>query len=148
MPDLLTVTRLGVTFSLSRFSRTSNVTVMGLTSTTTFMGQLFVAKLPTVPRFTVTFSREGISSKVVKLFKSEIRTGDAIFDEGVYVDANGDKEALASLLSDELVRNEIGMVVSAGGTVSVQGREVLWEAHGDVLPEAQIAALIEAAIGT
>jgi hypothetical protein len=56
--------------------------------------------------FTATLSREGLFSKVGKLFKRELQTGDAEFDGYVFIETES-PEPLAAVLADETLRQRI-----------------------------------------
>lgn len=75
------------------------------------------------------FATERNFHQVVKWFKKELQTGDAAFDERVYVQTST-PEATGALLGREEVRHLIGSIVERGGTVKIAGGtlevEALW----------------------
>jgi hypothetical protein len=91
-----------------------------------------------------TFGPEGLSATFGKLFKKELQTGDALFDEHVHVKTETE-DATANLLESEDVRTVIERVVSEGGAVAIDDKTVTFELpKGVTLEPALKSALIEA----
>lgn len=78
----------------------------------------------------VTLQPEGLSKKLVKLFKGEIQTKDAAFDAAVFIDTDTPALVTAWLDIPEL-RGAILAVVQGGGSVAVDGETVTLRAPGD-----------------
>ncbi|MCX5742859.1 MAG: hypothetical protein NT062_10225 [Proteobacteria bacterium] len=76
--------------------------------------------LPKQTAVQATFTREGLTKKLVKIFKKEIQTGDAPFDAAVYVSTDTPEET-AHLLTSNVVRAIVGRIVAAGGSVELDG---------------------------
>ena len=76
--------------------------------------------LPKQTALQATFTREGLAKKLVKIFKKEIQTGDAPFDEAVYVSTDTPEETKA-LLDSNVVRTIVARIVSGGGSVELDG---------------------------
>lgn len=76
-----------------------------------------------------TFSREGFVDKVVKIFKTELQTGDDAFDRVVYVKTDTE-ELTAALLGNEEVRGALARMIGAGGVIEVDGPFVKMELAG------------------
>jgi len=77
----------------------------------------------TLPRSTgvrATFVREGLGRKLSKLMKKELQTGDAGFDDAVYI-ATETEAATAALLDGREVRDAIAALVGRGGSVELRG---------------------------
>ena len=86
----------------------------------------------TLPKSTgveATFSYEGMTERLVKIFKKEIQTGDPLFDEHVHIktDTEGATEKL--LQSSEL-RAIVEGIVAEGGAVEIDGAKVKIELKG------------------
>ena len=91
-----------------------------------------------------TFGPEGLSARFGKLFKKEIQTGDALFDEHVHVKTETE-DATTKLLESSDVRTVIERVVSEGGAVAIEDAKVTFElADGQQLEQALITALVDA----
>lgn len=68
----------------------------------------------------VTFSKEGLGKKLVKIFKKELQTGDATFDTTVYVSTDT-PETTGKLLESNVVRAIVARIVAGGGHVEIDG---------------------------
>lgn len=79
--------------------------------------------LPKSTKVEATFAYEGLTERMVKIFKKEIQTGDALFDEHVHIKTETPDETSALLDSIEL-RAIIEGIVSEGGAVEVDGATV------------------------
>jgi hypothetical protein len=91
-----------------------------------------------------TFGPEGLSARFGKLFKKEIQTGDALFDEHVHV-KTATEDATTKLLDSSEVRTVIERVVSEGGAVAIDDKTVTIELPDGVpLDQALVQALVEA----
>jgi hypothetical protein len=80
----------------------------------------------TLPKSTgveATFAYEGLTERMVKIFKKEIQTGDGLFDEHVHIKTETADETSALLESIEL-RAIIEGIVSEGGAVEIDGANV------------------------
>lgn len=74
-----------------------------------------------------TFWGEDFTDRVVKLFRSEIQTGDEVFDRTVYVRTDT-PDVTAALLARSDLRDRIGDVIANNGRLSVDGCTVKGEA--------------------
>ncbi len=85
--------------------------------------------LPQAPPVQAGFAAERGYHQVVKWFEAEVQTGDAVFDDRVYVQTST-PDATKALLAREDVRHVIGFVIERGGSIKVEGNlveaEVLW----------------------
>lgn len=91
-----------------------------------------------------TFGPEGLTTRFGKLFRKEIQTGDALFDEHVHVATETEDETTKFLESRD-VRTVIERVVSDGGAVAIEDDKVTFELpDGVTLEQSLIAALVEA----
>ena len=80
--------------------------------------------LVTPPRIKASFTHEGLTSRVVKLFKKEIQVGDATFDDVVYITTDTPAETAAFLKADD-VRATIFQAVNEGGSVVIDERDIV-----------------------
>jgi hypothetical protein len=106
-----------------------------------------VVTLPTPARLQVHFSQEGVGAKLTKWFRAELQTGDAAFDQAVYVDTDGDRAELSRWLGESTLREAIRGAVTGGGSVRVEGPAVTWEQPRGVLPEVTVVRLVRLALG-
>lgn len=86
----------------------------------------------TLPKSTgveATFSFEGLTERLVKIFKKEIQTGDALFDEHVHIKTDTE-DATEKLLQSSELRTIIEGIVSEGGAVEIDGAKVKIELTG------------------
>jgi hypothetical protein len=79
--------------------------------------------LPKSSDIQATFSQEGLGTKLLKIFKKEIQTGDALFDEAVHVNTETMEATEAVLQSTEL-RAIIERIVANGGAIEIDGASV------------------------
>jgi hypothetical protein len=77
---------------------------------------------------------EGLSKKLVKLFKGEIQTGDEEFDAKVFIDTDT-PELAASWLDIAALRSAILPLIVSGGRVQVTGDAVTLTAWSDGDPK-------------
>lgn len=91
------------------------------------MGGYRAASVASTVVVRATFAAEGLTARFVKLFRSELQTGDEVFDQAVYVrtDTPG---TTAALLARYDVRERIGDVVASNGRVAIDGCTVQGEA--------------------
>jgi len=85
--------------------------------------------LPKSTNVQAAFTAEGLSKRLVKIFKRELQTGDALFDEHVHINTETEDETAKLLESTEL-RAIIEGIVSDGGAVEVDGAFVKVELVG------------------
>lgn len=84
--------------------------------------------LPYELALTASFEREGLLSRVGKLFEKELQVGERTFDDAVYVRTDG-PGSLAPALADEALRAALlHAMEETGGWVVVQGNRVSLEA--------------------
>jgi hypothetical protein len=95
-------------------------------------------KLPKSTGVEATFAFEGITQRLVKIFKKEIQTGDALFDEHVHIKTDT-TEATEKLLESPELRQIVEGIVSGGGAVEIDGADVKVELRGqdNLEPEAE-----------
>lgn len=102
--------------------------------------------LPREARLKASFSKEGLGTKLVKLFKKELQTGDPAFDDVVYVSTDT-SDATAAFLSDPSLRATIAELVDSGG-VQIEGTTVSCELLGKMQNEpAELLRLVTACMG-
>ncbi|MCY1053951.1 hypothetical protein [Nannocystis sp. SCPEA4] len=87
-------------------------------------------QLPEVPAVQASFSREGITKKIFKLFKKELQVGDGTFDDIVYVSTDT-PEQTAALLTSPDVRALILHAVDGGGAIEIDGKQVVLKIPSD-----------------
>ena len=92
--------------------------------------------LPKSTKVEATFAYEGLTERMVKIFKKEVQTGDALFDEHVHIKTETPDETSALLDSIEL-RAIIEGIVSEGGAVEVDGATVKVELKDVALLDAE-----------
>lgn len=78
----------------------------------------------------VSLTPEGLSKKLVKLFKGEIQTGDDDFDAKVFIETDT-PELAAAWLDIPSLRSAILPLVESGGGVEVNGDTVALRAYSD-----------------
>lgn len=91
-----------------------------------------------------TFGPEGLSQRFGKLFKKEIQTGDALFDEHVHV-KTATEDATTKFLDSSDIRTVIERIVSDGGAVAIEDKNVTIELPDGVsLEQSLVSALVDA----
>jgi hypothetical protein len=70
-----------------------------------------------------------MGKKLIKLFKKELQTGDPIFDDEIYISTDTPDETRKFL--DDEVRNAIGVCVTTGGPIEIDGTTVTIRLPGD-----------------
>ena len=127
--------RAGVIHSKSDTSSSSSFAIGGIPlGGSTTVGERHAWKLPSESKLQAVFSPEGLSKKLVKIFKKELQVGDAAFDTVVYIDT-ADKETAAAFLGDEGHRDVVLDFVGEGGRVAVDKDKVVFEVKGGATPE-------------
>jgi hypothetical protein len=88
--------------------------------------------LPQACPIRASFCKEGISRKLIKLFKKELQTGDPVFDDAVYITTDT-TDATAAWLANETVRAAILELIQAEATIEVSGTIVsaMVQTHDD-----------------
>lgn len=86
--------------------------------------------LPKSTEVQATFSFEGFTERLVKIFKKELQTGDALFDEHVHIKTDT-PTATAKLLETGELRAIIEGIVAEGGAVEIDGAFVKLELKGN-----------------
>jgi len=76
--------------------------------------------LPKSTEIQATFSRESLATKVLKVFKKEIQTGDPLFDEAVHIKTDT-AEPTTALLESTVVRASIESLVINHGALELAG---------------------------
>ena len=101
-----------------------------LTQTTEIAGHkttkefaVFTMALPVAPKVQASFSREGIVSKVVKIFKKELQVGDKTFDDVVYV-STATPAPTAAFLANGDIQTTILLAVTDGGSIEIEGQRM------------------------
>jgi hypothetical protein len=79
--------------------------------------------LPKSTGVEATFAYEGLTERMVKIFKKELQTGDGLFDQHVHIKTETPDQTSALLESTEL-RAIIEGIVSDGGAVEIDGATV------------------------
>ncbi|MGI5861421.1 MAG: hypothetical protein ACOX6T_05105 [Myxococcales bacterium] len=80
-----------------------------------------------------TFRREGLGTRITKLFRKEIQTGDPFFDELVYIDGRSDPR-LARLVGSPEIQGVILEFFSVPATVTLDGPFLRAEQIDDSAP--------------
>lgn len=88
-------------------------------SNTTKKSTQLTMKLPQPAPFSASFSTEGLAHKIVKIWKSEVQTGDEEFDEAVYISTET-PEPVAHALQSEALRTIVRGLL-ASGPVTING---------------------------
>jgi hypothetical protein len=109
---------LGIT--VQRSFVTSSTEVNGITVGGSELTELAFTLPASASPIQVTFSKEGLGKKLVKIFKKEIQTGDAAFDATVYVSTDT-TDATTKLLESNVVRAIIARIIDGGGHVEIDG---------------------------
>jgi GTPase Era involved in 16S rRNA processing len=140
----MTLAELGCT--LERSLNSNNIEINGLTvggsETTTLK-----VTLPRAPAVQASFSKEGVGKKIVKLFKKELQTGDAHFDNRIYISTDT-AEATQAFLAAEAVREVIADCVLTGGPIEIDGAVLKMVVLGHISGEPREAvALAQALLG-
>lgn len=122
----------GASFKRRRSSQTNSMNLGGATvaSSTVYTG-LHTWTLPSDSGVRAGFAKEGLKSTVIKLFKEELQTGDAEFDDAVYITTDTEA-ATAAFLAHEDVRAVITDILMTGGSLSVDGETVTIGAVDDI----------------
>ncbi len=79
--------------------------------------------LPRPAAVRASFSREGLGTKLIKVFKKELQTGDRSFDDLVYISTDT-PDATAALLQSLDTRATIQACVVMGGSLAIDGTSV------------------------
>ena len=85
--------------------------------------------LPKPTDLQVTFSKEGFTDRLAKIFTNELQTGDEAFDKDVYIRTET-PELAATLLGAADLRASIARIVNSGGSIEVDGPFVKLEVAG------------------
>jgi hypothetical protein len=80
-------------------------------------------RLPKSTGVEATFSFEGLTERLVKIFRKEIQTGDALFDEHVHIKTDT-TDATEKLLESSELRAIVEGIVAGGGAVEIDGASV------------------------
>ena len=109
----------GATVKTKRSRHTSSNSIQGIevTSSTTYSCERHWS-LPGMTTVRATFTPEGFTHKLRKLFSSEIQVGDPMFDDAVFVSTNTN-EATVAFLNKPGVQDAIYGFVTSGGSVSI-----------------------------
>lgn len=111
---------LGIRYEVSQSTETVN---LGSAETTRdFVDTKFA--LVTQSKIQASFTREGLSKKLVKLFKKEIEVGDPKFDDIVYVSTDTPEETAAFLKLPD-IQTTILSAVANGGSIEIDERQIL-----------------------
>jgi hypothetical protein len=108
--------------SVGRSTLTETLEIGGMRSEKRFA--VMKLMLPEQPAVQASFSREGFTKKLIKLFKKELQVGDRGFDDVVYVSTDT-PEQTAALLGSQDVQAIVLQAVGGGGAIEIDGREVV-----------------------
>lgn len=89
----------------------------------------FTLLLPRPTAIKAHFTKEGLGKKIAKLFKKELQTDDAAFDDAVFI-ATDTPDTTAKLLASEDVRAAIALTIQTAGPVDIDGATVKIEVQG------------------
>ncbi len=109
--------------------KTSSTTVNGIPVSTSETTEITI-QLPKKPAVQAVFSTEGFARKLMKLFTSEVQTGDRAFDDAVYISTTT-TSATAAWLAAEPLRTTLAEHV-ANGTFEIQEDTVKFTVFGHV----------------
>ena len=101
---------------------TSTASVGGLELSNT-QTTLVALTLPRPAPIRASFVREGLAAQLVKLFKRELQTGDATFDQAVYITTDT-ADATSAWLADAGIRARVLELVESGGSIEIEGTKV------------------------
>jgi hypothetical protein len=87
-----------------------------------------------------TFGREGLADKLLKIFKKEIQTGEALFDEAVRIKTDT-VEATTALLESADIRAVVERVIVNGGSIEIDGAHVKLRIAGAQAADDEVAEL-------
>lgn len=106
-----------------------------------------VITLPKTTNVQATFTFEGTTERLVKIFRKEIQTGDPLFDDHVHIKTDT-PDATERLLGSEDLRAIVEGVVAEGGAVEIDGTSVKVELRGRTDLEANaLEHLVDALLG-
>jgi hypothetical protein len=91
--------------------------------------------LPSPAPIAASFSTESLAHKIVKIWKSEVQTGDAEFDEAVYISTET-PEATAHMLQSEELRTLLRGLLRHG-PITVSGTTVTLTIEGHLEAKAE-----------
>ena len=80
------------------------------------------------------FSHENLDTKVVKIFKKELQTGDKAFDDTVYIKTN-DKEAMTQFLESKQMRSIVLDIIEDGGKIVIDQNKVVYDVSNGASPK-------------
>jgi hypothetical protein len=89
----------------------------------------FTLLLPRATAIKAHFTKEGLGKKITKLFKKELQTGDAAFDDAVFI-ATDTPDTTTRLLASEDVRGAISLTIQTAGPVDIDDATVKIEVQG------------------
>ena len=103
--------------------------------------------LPKSTEVEATFSRESLKTTLLKVFKREIQTGDALFDEAVNIKTDT-ADAAAKLLESTEIRASIESLVVNGGALELAGATARFELPGKHVATEELATnVVRALVG-
>ena len=121
----------GATFKRSVTSSTSSFAINGIPiQSSSKEGVSYKWTLPEDSGIRAIFTPESFGKTLVKIFKKELQVGDPTFDDAVYIDTDN-KEACASFLEDEEIRNIVFGVIVDDGRIAINGKEVVYDLVGE-----------------
>ena len=109
----------GLVVDRKMMKRTSTVNLGDVSETTTTFEVTQTWPLERGTGIVANFIEESFRHRLAKLFSTEIHTGDAAFDTGVYVTTDT-WEATKALLESESARDAIRALIEDGCTVSIE----------------------------
>jgi hypothetical protein len=118
-PAYLELTARGAT--VARQTLRERTEVMGVVSESSGYSERWTLTAPSAIR--ARFTREGLGTRVGKLFSKELETGDRAFDELVYIRTDT-ADSTRAFLADDSVRALVRDVVASGGSLSIAGTTV------------------------
>ncbi|HWL86809.1 MAG TPA: hypothetical protein VNO21_13455 [Polyangiaceae bacterium] len=102
--------------------------------------------LTTPPKIQASFTREGRTEKLVKLFKKEIQVGEKAFDDVVYISTDTPDETAAFLKAED-IRATILAAVTEGGSIVIDERHIVAKIAGtDTSDDSSLAHLVRAVL--
>ena len=94
----------------------------------------YIWSIPGGTKVQGSFSHENLDTKVVKIFKKELQTGDKMFDDLVYIKTS-DKDSMAQFLQSQQMRTIISDIIEDGGKIVIDRNQVVYEVTNGASPK-------------
>lgn len=108
---------LGLNVSRNLCTSSSDITIQGISLPTgSDKTTILTIDLQRTPSVQGSFKSEGLLQKIGKLFKSELQTGDPVFDDAVLIETST-PDSMKVFLADEHARSYLRTLVAVGPVV-------------------------------